>query len=131
MDTLNGLSPQPYKGSGSAQAPPVPVGKAESGGTVNAVATATVVAPTQDVLSAPQNHETKQQISSAVKDINDFFQMTQRSLGFSLDEASGVMVMQITDTKTGELIRQIPGEAALKLAKQLDELTGVLFKAQA
>ena len=39
--------------------------------------------------------------------------------------------MQIKDTKTNEVIRQIPGEDALKLAKQLDEVTGVLFKAQA
>ena len=64
-------------------------------------------------------------------DINHYFQMAQRSLGFTIDEASGHMVMQIKDTQTNEVIRQIPGEDALKLAKQLDDVKGVLFKANA
>jgi flagellar protein FlaG len=125
MDTLKVISPQPHKSLGTAPAPPLV--KGDSVATLSALSSA----PLQDVSATPPDHEAKQQISSAVKDINDFFQMTQRSLGFTLDETSGVMVMQITDTKTGEMIRQIPGESALKLAKQLDELTGVLFKAQA
>jgi uncharacterized FlaG/YvyC family protein len=41
------------------------------------------------------------------------------------------MVMQIKDSKTNELIRQIPGEDALMLAKRLDDVKGVLFKARA
>ena len=39
--------------------------------------------------------------------------------------------MQIRDIKSNELIRQIPAEEVLKLAKRLDDLTGILFKAQA
>jgi flagellar protein FlaG len=135
MDTLNAISPYPYLGSGLAQAPPPK--NEESGGSVKAVAVAvaavvaTATAAIQVKLPEPKDQGNKQQISNAVKDINNFFQMAQRSLGFSLDETSGQMVMQIKDTETNEVIRQIPGEDALKLAKQLDQLTGILFKAQA
>jgi flagellar protein FlaG len=124
MDTLKAVSSPPYRGSGSATAP------TKLDGPVNAVATST--APVLVIASSEQpDQENKQQINNAVNDINNFFQMTQRSLGFSLDESSGKMVMQITDTETHEVIRQIPGEDVLKLAKHLDDLTGVLFKAQA
>ena len=78
-----------------------------------------------------KDQENKQEISNAVKDINSFFQMAQRSLDFSIDEATGHLVMQIKDTKTNEVIRQVPGEDALLLAKRLDDVKGVLFKAQA
>lgn len=126
MDTLTAV-PLPSQGSGLVQAPPKK--DEESGGSVSAVATATATA--QVKLPDPEEPENKEEISNAVKDINNFFQAAQRSLGFSIDEASGHMVMQIKDTETNEVIRQIPGEDAIKLAKRLDDLTGILFKAQA
>lgn len=127
MDTLKAVSAHPSQSTGLVQAPPKK--DEESGGTVAAVTTAK--AATLVKLPEQKDQETKQEISSAVKEINNFFQMTQRSLGFSIDEDSGHVVMQIKDTETNELIRQIPGEDVLKLAKRLDDLTGILFKAQA
>ncbi len=123
MDTLKVVSSPP---------PPHPSLRAapQSDKVITGVkAVATTVMPTP--LPELSEQDNKQQISNAVKDINTFFEAAQRSLAFSLDDGSGEMVMQITDTKTGELIRQIPGEAALNIAKQLDELTGILFKGRA
>ncbi len=133
MDTLKAVSAPPIQNAGLVHTPSKK--DDQSGGSVNAVTTATTTTaaatavPTK--LSERKDQENKQQIDNAVKEINGFFQMAQRSLGFTIDESSGHMVMQIKDTKTNEVIRQIPGEDALKLAKQLDEVTGVLFKAQA
>jgi len=130
MDTLKAVSAPPPQSSGLVQAPSKK--DDQSGGSVEAVATTT---PAIQAKPPEQNDskdlENKQQISDAVKEINNFFQSAQRSLGFSIDEASGHMVMQIKDTATNEVIRQIPGEDAIKLAKRLDDITGVLFKAQA
>ena len=133
MDTLNAISASPPQSSGVVQAP---LKKDQpSGGSVVAAATATETMQAMQVNlsenTAPNDPEKNQQISNAVKDINNFFQMTQRSLGFTMDEASGHMVMQIKDTETNEVIRQIPGEDVLTLVKRLDDVTGVLFKAQA
>jgi flagellar protein FlaG len=127
MDTLKSVSAHPSQGSGSVHAPPKK--DEESGATVSAVATATALIPAK--LPEQKDQENQQQISSAVKEISSFFQMAQSSLEFSLDDVSGQMVMQIKDTQTNEVIRQIPSEDVLNLAKRLDDLTGVLFKASA
>lgn len=134
MDTLKAVSVHPIQSTGVAQAPPKK--NEESGASVSAVATTTAATETTETtpveLSGPKSQEEhKQKISNAVEDINNFFQIAQHSLGFTVDEVSGKMVMQIRDTKTNELIRQIPGEEVLKLAKRLDDLSGILFKAQA
>jgi flagellar protein FlaG len=126
MDTLNPVFSPPSQSSGSAIA--TAKKNEPSSGFVSTITTAPTQLPKQQ---DPNNPEHKQDISNAVKDINNFFQMSQRSLDFSLDEASGHMVLQIKDTVTNEVIRQIPGEEALVLAKRLDDLTGLLFKAQA
>jgi len=127
MDTLKAVSTHPSQSYGLVSVPAK--NDEKPGGYVSAVATATPAILAK--LPKPKDQENQQQISSAVKDINNFFQTVQRSLGFTTDEASGQLVMQIRDTKTNELIRQIPSEDVLKLAKRLDDLTGVLFKAQA
>jgi flagellar protein FlaG len=127
MDTLKAVSAHPSQGSAAVQAPAK--NDEEPGGPVSAVTMAATALPAG--LPEQKDPENKQQISSAIKDINSFFQKEQRSLAFSVDTGSGQLVMQIRDTKTNELIRQIPGEDVLKLAKRLDDLTGVLFKAQA
>ena len=138
MDILKAVPTYPVQNSGLTQA--LPKKNQEPGGAVGAIAmptttaTAATTATTATVavpgLSDPNDQEHKK-ISKAVEDINSFFQVAQHSLGFSVDEVSGKMVMQIRDTKTHELIRQIPGEEVLKLAKRLDDLNGILFKAQA
>jgi flagellar protein FlaG len=44
-----------------------------------------------------------------------------RTLQFRVDEDSGRVVVSVRDPATGELIRQIPSEAALKVAERLTE----------
>ncbi|BBL74957.1 flagellar protein FlaG [Methylomagnum ishizawai] len=73
----------------------------------------------------------KQPVEQAVKDINAFFQDVKRTLEFNIDQDSGRMVIQIKDSETKQVIRQIPPEYVLKLAKQLGEVRGLLFEEKA
>jgi len=52
--------------------------------------------------------------------------MTSPSLQFSVDEKVGVIV-KVVDTKTNEVIRQIPPEEVVKLAQQMEDLKGLIF----
>ncbi|MBN0523686.1 flagellar protein FlaG, partial [Pseudomonas aeruginosa] len=52
-------------------------------------------------------------------------------LSFSLDDSTGRVVVKVTDSTSGEVIRQIPSEEALRLAERLDEARSLLFKAEA
>lgn len=63
----------------------------------------------------------KQGVEDAVKDINEHVKLIQRELQFTIDEASGKTVIKVIDSQTKELIRQIPGEEAIRVAKKLSE----------
>lgn len=70
-------------------------------------------------------------LEEAVSSIKDFVQTIRRDLNFDLDDSSGKMVVKVTDRASGEVVRQIPTEEALRLAENLEEARSLLFKAQA
>jgi flagellar protein FlaG len=51
--------------------------------------------------------------------IESYLRSTGRSLQFSTDSVSGRVVIAVRDAATGELIRQIPSEEALRLSQAL------------
>lgn len=73
----------------------------------------------------------RQSVEEAVSSIREFAQSIQRNLNFSLDDSTGRVVVKVTDSVFGEVIRQIPSEEALRLAESLDEVRSLLFKAEA
>ena len=60
-------------------------------------------------------------LQQAVSKLNDFVQTIQRNLQFNIDKDSGVMVVKVIDTKSAKVIRQIPTEETLKMARSLVE----------
>ena len=88
---------------------------------------------TEDVKQAEQeaNELSEEQVEQAVAQLNDYVQQTQRKLEFKVDDDSGQTVVKVFDKGSEELIRQIPNEEALQLAKQLSQQEPlVLFSAQ-
>ncbi len=71
------------------------------------------------------------EVKEAVSKLNEFSQKTQRDLNFQIDEDSGRTVIRVYDRITAKLVRQIPDEAALEMAKKLNsEEPSLLFSAQ-
>jgi flagellar protein FlaG len=60
-------------------------------------------------------------ITEAVAGLNDFFKQERHSLEFSVDQASGRVVIRITDAETDQVIRQIPPEEVLAIVRHLAE----------
>lgn len=80
----------------------------------------------------PKTTEVERDIlETAVSNLQDMTQNIQRSLSFSINENTGRTVVEVTDKTTGEVIRQLPTEEALRLAESLDEMRSLLFTAQA
>lgn len=52
-------------------------------------------------------------------------------LNFRVLEKPNEVIVQVTDNKSGELVRQFPSEDALALRAKLQELTGLLFDEKA
>jgi len=74
---------------------------------------------------------TRENLQEAVSQINDHVQNLQRSLQFTVDEASGKDVVTVLDKTTDEVIRQYPTEEVLAIARHLsehkDDTVSVLF----
>jgi len=60
-------------------------------------------------------------LKQAVSQLNDHVQNMQRDLQFSIDQESGTMVVKVIDTKSEKVIRQIPTEETLRIARSLVE----------
>lgn len=60
-------------------------------------------------------------MNSVVAQVNEQVQNVQRDLLFSVDELSGKDVVTILDSKSKEVIKQIPSEEMLELARRLNE----------
>jgi flagellar protein FlaG len=60
-------------------------------------------------------------LQQAVSKLNDYVQNMQRDLHFSIDKESGAMVVKVIDSKSEKVIRQIPTEETLRLARNLVE----------
>lgn len=78
----------------------------------------------------------KKELNNAVKNVSGYVQNITRELNFSVDESLGQTVVSVVDESTGELIRQIPTEDMLELAKNLAEIRertakGLLFRGDA
>jgi flagellar protein FlaG len=58
-------------------------------------------------------------LEDAASRLERYVQSVGRALQFRVDQNSGHVVVSVRDPSTGELIRQIPSEAALKIAEQL------------
>jgi flagellar protein FlaG len=84
--------------------------------------------------------ERKKELDQAVKNVSGYVQNITRELNFSIDEELGRPVVTVLDQETGEIIRQIPNEEMLELAKNISEVQdkslkqgarGVLFQGDA
>lgn len=54
--------------------------------------------------------------------LQDFVNLIDKKLQFSVDEDSGRQVVTVTDKLSGDVIRQIPSEEVLRLARNLSDL---------
>jgi flagellar protein FlaG len=88
--------------------------------------------PTEQASQAgAQQLQSREPVEQAVSSIKAFAQSIQRNLNFALDDSTGRIVVKVTDSVSGEVIRQIPSEDALRLAESLEEVRSLLFKAEA
>lgn len=87
---------------------------------------------------AIESQETKKKaIDQAVKHVAGYVQNITRELNFTVDEELDRFVVTVVDQETGKVIRQIPSEEMLALAKTLSnalengpsgQVKGILFQ---
>ena len=70
-------------------------------------------------------------IKKTVEQLNEKMKLFDNNLQIEIDKDTGIQVVKIIDSKTKEVIRQLPPETTLKIAKYIDEITGLLFEKKA
>lgn len=60
-------------------------------------------------------------LNEVVSQMNEYIQREQRDLSFSVDETTGSTVIRVLDRESGDVIRQIPEEVFLRLAREAKE----------
>lgn len=94
------------------------------------VASTQAVALQQDLLlgvkgaatSGTHPAEQNRDIDEVVNEMNQAILGVRRELKFSIDEGSGRAVVQVLDSKTGEMIRQLPSDEVLAVSRHIREV---------
>ncbi len=60
-------------------------------------------------------------LEKVVSQLNAYIQNTQRDVDFSVDDATGRVVVRVIDSESEEVIRQIPSEEMLAISRHLIE----------
>jgi len=70
-------------------------------------------------------------VDQAARHIEDFVKSVGRSLSFSVDESTGHHVLRVVDPNSGEVIRQLPADETLRIARSIDYFQNVLVHQRA
>lgn len=73
----------------------------------------------------------ERQLQDSVNMVNEAVKVFNSSVRFSIDEETKQRVVRVVDLETDEVIRQIPSEEVLAIAKAFDKLQGLLIKDKA
>lgn len=109
---------------------------AESAASISSDVSAAVGGLQKNVVQANTVQEeqvatTQEDVDQAVEKINDAVRTFSQKLEFSVDKETETFVVKVVDKETKEVIRQIPSEEFLQIAKAMDKLQGLLIKDKA
>ncbi|MCG5494660.1 flagellar protein FlaG [Ectothiorhodospira variabilis] len=109
------------------------VSPSDAGGQGRSVSQADGAMSRQESLrpEAPNPAELEKSVDAAVERINEFVQVVQRDLQFTVDDSTGRTVVKVMDSQSEEIIRQLPPDEILAVAAHLEEVRGLLVKEKA
>ena len=68
----------------------------------------------------------RENIKEAADNLNQQMRIRGRKLSFEIDDVTNQIVVTVKDTTTGDVIRQIPSEALLRVAHNIEQIKGLL-----
>ncbi len=95
-------------------------------------AAAPSAAQTPAAAVSQQTPPSKQAVEQAVKEIKQAMAtMSSSNLQFSIDGDTKQTVVKVIDSQTGDVIRQIPAQELIDIAKAMDRAKGLLLRQEA
>jgi flagellar protein FlaG len=75
--------------------------------------------------------QTAEAVQAAAAKIEEFLRENGRELSIRVDDSTGTFVVTVRDVATGDVIRQIPSEEALRVSRALETQAAVLVSLDA
>ncbi len=74
---------------------------------------------------------TKEVMQVAAQQIQGYLRESGRNLNVSVDESTGYYVARVVNPETGEVVRSLPSEETLRIARNIDQMRGMLVNQRA
>lgn len=78
--------------------------------------------------NAQSTTATRDEVAHAIQHISNELHQAGDQLQISVDSDLGRVIVKVVDNQSGQVIRQIPAEELINLAKQLKNLNGLLVE---
>lgn len=72
----------------------------------------------------------KEEAGKLAEGLSAVAKAVDRNLKFSVDDKTGRIVIKVMNGDTGEVIREIPSEEALKMQQSVSSVAGLIFEEQ-
>jgi len=72
-----------------------------------------------------------EKVEALAKELNQTLRQIDGNFSVSVDKATGMMVVRITDSNTGEVVKQVPPQQILDASVSMEKIIGLLINDQA
>ncbi|MDQ0085893.1 flagellar protein FlaG [Variovorax boronicumulans] len=79
-----------------------------------------------DAAADAKDDATPVQVEQAVHQVNEAFALREVGLQFEVDKDTDKVIVKVVDRASGEVIRQIPNEDVVRIAKLMSDGSGLL-----
>ena len=73
----------------------------------------------------------REAVAKAVDEVNAHLEAQNRAIEFTIDPDTKAVVVKLIDKQDNQVLRQVPSQEMLEIAKALDQLQGRLLRSQA
>lgn len=89
----------------------------------------TGASPSSDTLqTVPGQQTSTEAVTQAARAVESFIKQAARTLEFSIDQDTKMTVVKLVDSETKQVIRQVPTNEVLEIAKALDKFQGLFVE---
>src|SRR5688572_21987950 len=79
----------------------------------------------------PEPKPSRDDLREAMKEIQKVVGNNATNLQFSVDEKTGRTIVSVIDAETRQVVRQIPSEEVMRMARSLDRMQGLFVNGKA
>ena len=78
--------------------------------------------------TSPRENVPKDEVNQAINEIKQQMSDIGRKINFSVDEDLNIVIIKVVNKDTEEIVRQLPSEEVVEIARNIQENKGLIFQ---